>query len=143
MAEFYFSGVDALELSLKEIEELPDDVVDEMLGAQADVLIEEIRRRGEGYGVKAPGSGKMLKSIKKGKAKRGKNGTRQIVVSPRGARIRGKKKTTNAEIAFMNNYGTRNQQARPFWSDAEKLSEKTMEAVAAEVHDRWLASKGL
>ena len=143
MAEFYFSGVDELELSLKEIEELPDDIADEMLEAQADILIEEIQRRGEGYGVKAPGSGKMLRSIKKGKAKRGKNGTRQIVVAPRGTRVRGKMKITNAEIAFLNNYGTKNQQARPFWSDAEKTSEKTMETAAAEVHDRWLTSKGL
>ncbi|MBQ2997256.1 MAG: HK97 gp10 family phage protein [Oscillibacter sp.] len=145
MAEFHFSGVDELELSLREIEELPEEVVDEMLEAQADVLIDEIQNRGEAYGVMAPGSGKMLRSIKKGRPKRGKNGTRQIVVSPRGTRKRGKegKKTSNAEIAFLNNYGTRHQQARPFWSDAEKTSEKSMEKAAAEVHDKWLNSKGL
>lgn len=143
MAEFSFSGINELELSLREIEELPEEVADEMLEAQADVLIDEIQNRGEAYGVMAPGSGKMLKSIKKGKAKRGKNGTRQIVVSPRGSRTRGKKKTSNAEIAFLNNYGTRHQQARPFWSDAEKTSEKSMEKAAAEVHDKWLISKGL
>lgn len=143
MAEFSFSGIDDLSLSLREIEELPEEVADEILEAQADILIDELQNRGKAYGVAAPDSGKMLRSIKKGKPKRGKKGTRQIVVSPRGSRMRGKKKITNAEIAFLNNYGTRHQQARPFWSDAEKTSEKSMEKAAAEVHDKWLISKGL
>lgn len=138
MAGFSFSGLDDLILSMAEVEAMPEYVQDEILNAQADVLVIEIQRRGEGYGVHD--SGKMLASIKKGKAKRGKKGGRQIVISARGERKNG---VSNGEVAFLNNYGTRHQKARPFWSDAEKLSEKTMQSVGFAVYDRWLKSKGL
>ena len=141
MAEFHFSGIDELCLSLKEIEEIPEEIVDEMLSAQADVLVTEIRRRGKGYGV--DDTGKMLKSIKIGKPKRGKSGSRQLIVSPRGSRKRGNTSTKNAEIAFLTNYGTRHQPARPFWSDAELLSEKSMEAAGLEVYNGYLLSNDL
>lgn len=144
MAQFEFSGIDDLILSMEQAEALPEYLVDEILTEQAEVLAEEIRLRGKGYGVEAKeGGGKMLASIKPGKPKKGKKGGRQIVVSARGSRKRGNTKVTNGEIAFLNNYGKRNQNARPFWSDAESMSEKTMRRVAREIYDRWLTKLGL
>lgn len=139
MAQFSVSGLDELMLTMQEVAVIPEDVIDGILNDQADALVEHIKLRGEGYGV--VDSGDMLKSIKKGKAKRGKKGGRQIVVSARG-RKRGSK-TTNAEIAFLNNYGTRHQKARPFWSDSEKLSEMTFKKIARDHIDHWLKSKDL
>lgn len=146
MAEFAFSGIDELEATLQEIVEIPEDVVDEMLNAQADVLIDELQQRGRAYGVSP--SEKLLKAIKRGKPKRAKSGNRQVVVAPRGTRTyvtrKGDiRKRTNAEIAFLRNYGTRHLKALPFWSDGVKVADRTMMRAAADVHDRWLRSKGL
>ncbi len=141
MAQFEFSGIDDLILSMEQVEALPEYLVDAILTEQAEVLAEEIRLRGKGYGVED--SGKLLSSIKPGKPKKGKKGGRQIVVSARGSRKRGNRKVNNGEIAFLNNYGTRYQKARPFWSDAESMSEQTMRRVAREIYDRWLTKLGL
>ena len=111
MATFEVDGLDDLFLSLSEISEIPEEVQDEILNAQADALIPEIQARGHGYGVEQ--TGMTLRSIKKGKAKKGKNG-RNLVVAPRG---RNKRKVSYSEIAFVNNYGSRRQAApaRPPW----------------------------
>lgn len=138
MPEISFDGLEGLMLSMKEISVIPDEVKDAMLEAQADFLADEIRKRGEGYGVQD--SGDMLASIKKGKPKKGKNGGRQIAVSARGRRKNG---VRNSEIAFLNNYGTRHQKARPFWTDAEKASESTMSKISSEIYSDFLKSKNL
>ena len=135
---FKVSGLDEFSLSLQEMAELPDSVQDDMLNAQADFLITEIQERGSAYGV---GSGNLLKSIKKGKPKRGKKGDRKIIVAPRG-----KNKTSgtpNGYVAFLNNYGSRHNVAKPFWTDTVTLSEKSLDKVAATVYDQWLKSKNL
>ena len=138
MAQLEFSGLDDLIVSMEQISEIPVEVLDEILNAQADVLVPEIKERAIGYGVSDTGD--MIRSIKKGKAKRGKHGGRQLVVSPRGKRKDGK---TNAEVAFLNNYGTRHQMARPFWTDAEKVSERSMDKAGGNVYDKYLIKNGL
>ena len=138
MSEFSFSGIDDFIFSMEKVANIPEEVQDEILVEQADVLVHELRLRGEGYGVSDTGA--MLQSIKAGKPKKGKKGGRQLVVSPRGKRKDGK---TNGEVAFLNNYGTRHQMARPFWTDTEKLTERTMEKVGAEVYDKYLVKNGL
>ena len=140
MAGFEVNGLDALMLSLQEVEALPEHLQDEILNAQADALIPELQERGRAYGVED--SGKMLKSIKKGKVRRNKNG-RYIVVSPRGTRRRGGKSVSNSEIAFLNNYGTRHQSARPFWTDTTEISAKTLFRIAERHYDEWLKSLNL
>ncbi|MBQ7778387.1 MAG: hypothetical protein IJ396_07750 [Oscillibacter sp.] len=145
MAEFSVDGLDGLIASLQEVAEMPEEVQDEILHAQADALIPEIQKRGYAYGVVDPESGsggKMLRSIKKGKV-RMRKGYRYIVVAPRGTRKRGKTKTTNAAIGFFNNYGARGIPARPFWTDAVETSARTVEKAGMEPFDRYLQSKDL
>ena len=141
MAEFSFSGIDELMLSMQEVAEIPDEVVDEMLNAQADVVVEAQRKQGKAMGVHR--TGLTVKSIKKGKVKLRKDGTRCIYVSPMGTRKRGNKRVRNAEIGFVTEYGTRTQKARPFIKTANEKSAAETTAAAAEVHHRWLESKGL
>ena len=62
MPEISFSGLDSLELSMKEIAEIPDDVKDEMLQAQAAVVVPVMRARAQAYGLKD--TGLMIDSIK-------------------------------------------------------------------------------
>lgn len=146
MAQFVVDGMDELMLSMQEIEELPESLVDEILNAQADVLTDELQERCRSYGASPRGT--LTKSIKKGKPKRAKNGCRQIIVAPRGTRRYVTKKgdvrkRTNATIAFMRNYGARRVKALPFWSDGVLMADKTMQVAATDIHHRWLESKGL
>lgn len=133
-------GLDGLCLSMSEIAEIPNDVQDAMLNAQADVAIPAQQAKARSYGV--VDTGLVISSIKKTKPKIGKDG-RCIYVYPQGSRKRGKKTTRNAEIAFIAEYGRRKQKARPFIRDAnESCAEQTTQA-AAKIYDSWLKSKNL
>ena len=120
MAKIQFDGMDTFVLSMKQVAELPDDVIDEMLNAGADVVVDAQRAEAEklgklgGYrnsGQKRDYStGTTARSIKKGKIKL-KNGQRVIYVTPTGTRKRGNTTTRNAEVAYENEYGTRTIQA--------------------------------
>ena len=111
MAEFKAVGLDELALSLQEIAEIPEDIQDEMLRAQGDIVAQAQRESAQRYGIQRTGT--LIRSIKPGKVKLDKHGNRVLYVTPVGSRVRGGKKTTNAEIAFLNEYGTRGQRARP------------------------------
>lgn len=156
MAEFSFKGLDEVRLSLKEVAELPDEVVDEILNAGADALVPAQRREAEKLGkvggYRNPGqkrdysTGTTARSIKKGRVKLAKNGGRALYVAPTGSRTRGKKKpraTRNAEIAFVNEFGTRTIHARGFLAKANEASAAAVEKAEFDVYDKWLKSKNL
>ena len=140
MPEISFSGLDSLELSMKEIAEIPDDVKDEMLQAQAAVVVPVMRARAQAYGIKD--TGLMIDSIKPGKPKKTKTG-RALYVTPQGKRRRGQKDTRNTEIAFIGEYGTKKVRARPFMREAVEATAEQAEQAALQVYDRWLKSKNL
>lgn len=141
MATLGTSGLDELRLSMKEIEEIPDDVMDKMLNTQADIVLEAQKREGISQGVRD--TGLTLESLRKGKPKRAKGGVKAIRITFHGSVRRGNKSVRFAEIAFVNNYGKKNQKARPFVSDAnEKCARQSTEA-AANIYYAWLKSKNL
>jgi len=143
VAEFTFQGIDDLILSMQEIEELPVEVQDEMLLAQAEVTAEAQRKAAAAYGVQD--TGLVIRKIKPGKPK-WRKGVRVIYITPTGTRTRGRKnprKVRNAEIAFVNEYGKRGQKARPFIRKGNEDSAKAATEAAMKVYDRHLTSKGL
>ena len=141
MAEFKAVGLDELSLSLQEIAEIPEDIQDEMLRAQGNIVAQAQRESAQRYGIQRTGT--LIRSIKPGKVKLDKNGSRVLYVTPAGSRVRGGKKTTNAEIAFLNEYGTRRQRARPFLRDANERSAEAATQAAADIYYRWQDSRGL
>lgn len=141
MAEFRAVGLDELSFSLQEIAEIPEDIQDEMLNAQGDIVAQEQQATARRYGIQRTGT--LIRSIKPGKVKLNKHGSRVLYVTPVGSRVRGGKKTTNAEIAFLNEYGTRGQRARPFMRDANERSAKAATQAAADIYYRWQESRGL
>lgn len=141
MAEFRAVGLDELALSLQEIAEIPEDIQDEMLRAQGDIVAQAQRESAQRYGIQRTGT--LIRSIKPGKVKLDKHGSRVLYVTPVGSRVRGGKKTTNAEIAFLNEYGTRGQRARPFMRDANERSAEAATQAAADIYYRWQDSRGL
>lgn len=142
MAEFGVTGLDELILSMQEIAQIPDDVVDDILNAQADVTVEAQKAAGRQLGVEAPGSGLTLRSIKKGRVKLRK-GQRVLYITPTGSRKRGKTRTRNTEIAFINEFGKKGQKARPFIKLGNEKSAEAATAAGFRVYDRWLKSKNL
>ena len=142
MAEINFRGLDEFMLDMQQIAEIPEEVQDEMLNAQADITVRAQQEQAEAMGVHAPGSGLTIRSIKKGRVKV-KKGVRTIYVTPTGSRVRGGKRVRNAEIAFINEYGKKNQKARPFIKTANEKSAEASTQAAFEVYDRWLKSKDL
>lgn len=165
MAQLSFSGIDDLMLSLSDIAELPDAVADEMLEAEAQIVAEATREEAaklgmyEGYDthnnerhtsltnqlpgqVRSYSTGELAKSVKVGKMKIVK-GVRQKSIYFAGSRKRGKTVTRNAEIAFLNEFGTRTINQRNFVLLANQKAGGRAEKAAEKVYDKFLRSKGL
>lgn len=140
MAEFGVTGLDELMLSMQEIAQIPDDVVDDILNAQADVTVEAQKAAGRQLGVEDTGI--TLQKLKKGRIKLRK-GQRVLYITPTGSRKRGKTRTRNAEIAFINEFGKKGQKARPFIKLGNEKSAEAATAAGFRVYDRWLKSKNL
>ena len=144
MAELSYRGLDDLQMDLKTLANLPVSVQDEMLSVVARETAEGQRRKAIAYRVKD--SGKTIKNIKPGKIKTDNHGQRVIYVTVAGTRKRGKanvRKTRNAEIAFVNEYGKKGQKARSFVRDGNAASAKASTEAALEVYDRFLTSNNL
>lgn len=146
MAELSFTGLDELILSMQEVAEIPDDIQDEMLNAGADVVVRAQQQAARTMQVQD--TGLTIAQIRKTKVKV-KNGKRVIYIYPQGTRFRGKGdngkpvRIRNAEIAFINEYGTRRQAARPFVLQGNETSAEETTQAQATVYYRWLESKGL
>ena len=93
-------------------------------------------------------TGLTISKIKKTKVKV-KSGKRVIYIYPQGTRVRGKGengkpvRVRNAEIAFINEYGTRRQAARPFVLQGNETSAEETTQAQATVYYRWLETTGL
>lgn len=140
MAKMSVNGLDDLMLSLEEIAAIPDDVAQSMLDAEAKVVEESQIYYGKTMGVYR--TGQTVASIRRGKMKRGRDGTRTIYVTPQGTNDRGER---NAAVAFINEFGIprRKIAPRPFIGTANAAAIEPAVAEAAKIYDDWLKSKNL
>lgn len=138
MAQLSFSGLDELMLSLQEASEIPDDVAEAMLSAEAEIV--EAAQIAAGMQMGVYRTGETLTSIRPGKMKRAKDGGRVMYVSPQGRNEKGER---NATVAFVNEYGKRNQAPRPFIAAANEAAATPAVEAAAEIYDEFLKSKDL
>ena len=67
MASFECNGIDGLIMSMRELAELPEEVQDDILNAQADVVVAAQKEKARAYGVER--TGMMVDSIGKTKPK--------------------------------------------------------------------------
>lgn len=137
MAIMTTDGMTEFAVAMEEIGYIPDDVLNEMLQAQADVIEPAQKKKGRAYGVHR--TGVTLDSIRRGKPKKTRNG-KAIYVSPEGTNSDGNR---NAEVAFINEFGKHGQAPRPFIRDAnEEHADEAVEASAKVLND-FYDSKGL
>lgn len=138
MAKLSFEGIDGLMLSLEEIADLPDDVAEAMLDAEAKIVEEASIAAGMQLGVYR--TGQTLSSIRRGRMRKGRDGVRQMYVTPQGVNDRGER---NAAVAFVNEYGKRGQPGRPFMHLAAETAATPAVEEAAKIYDEFLKSKNL
>lgn len=157
MARFEVNGIDSLCNDLASLAGLPDRVVDEILDAEADVIVRAQQKEIAHQWSGSYSAGISAKCIKKGKIKKVKDG-RTIYVSPAGKRKRGNTVVRNAEIAFLNEYGVsgagRNKNhrkrtdpkrilPRPAIRTANVKAENAAIAAGEKVYHAYLDSKNL
>jgi len=144
MAGITVDGLDALMDDFVALAALPGKVAEDMLNAEADVLVQAQRAEIESRWRGPYSQGISARSVKKGKVK--PSGVGHIIdVYPQGTRKRGKQQVRNAEIAFINEYGAPGQgiAARPAINTANKKKEQEAVEAAEKVYHAYLDSKNL
>ena len=168
MARFNATGTDKLELTMQEVANIPDDVIEAMLRAGSEVVVEAQKRKIRSLGLVK--SGKLLNSIKAfskiGSTKNdygryflvypyGKHGERRrkLVVKNYKASKSGRthtvggdvKAVTNSEVGFVQEFGAPKRGLKPkqWMRLANEESASAMTQAEFEVYDQWLKSKDL
>ena len=141
---FTVNGLDDLGLTIKELAEIPNEVVAAMLEAQANVLLPKLRDA-------APvETGKLKLSIKE-MPKKDKNGRPIIDIYPSGTHHRYKTRQGGSRAASANDVGFVNEFGAPArgikgtgWMrlTVESCADEA-NAAALDVYDKYLASKKL
>lgn len=148
MAGFRCNGMDELNISLAQLAQTPEETQYSMLEAGAAVLVEKWKEALQN--IKR--TGQLLESIK-AKRKKGDDGP-FVLVTPEGRRpseYRGIRKTkkmgnykkTDAEVAYVLEYGTPRMAARHWMETANEEASDAVVAAEAAVWDEYLNSLNL
>lgn len=147
MARLSTNGIAELCADFTGVGDLAGELIKDMLNAEAVVVQEAQKKTAKSMGVYDESGrnigGHMADSITVGsRTYKSTDGAVQYVY-PKGSRRRRKSTSSNAEIAFINEFGKRGQPPRPFIRTANEASaEKAVEA-AEKVYDNFLKSKNL
>ena len=138
MADLTFSGTEELTNAFARIHDIPWQVTEKALDGMAKVAAAEIKSTGEYMGVYDEKSDvHILDHITTKKAKQTDDGGYEKITFD-GTRRRGKTNTRNAEIAFVNEYGKRGQDARPFIRTALTKNEALISGPGVEIIGGWI-----
>lgn len=127
------SGLAMLQADLKRAGDIPDEVTEGMVNAQAEIVEKAIVYTA-GTMLKGPyWEGDTARSVKKSKPKKGKTGTVSTI------KFKGTQHgNRNAEVAFVNEYGKKSQSARPFIKTAVMESADPAANEARKILDQHL-----
>lgn len=137
MATVKVRGLDELSAAIDKLGDVPFSVISEALVAMGKTGAGILRQTGEAMGVRDPFSGvHILDKITVRKPKQTEDGG-VIYVGFSGSRKRGNTKTSNTEIAFLNEYGREGQQARPFVRVTAEAYPDLMAAPGEKIIGDW------
>lgn len=144
MGRLTMDGLDGLLDDFAALAALPGSVVEDILNAGADVILQAQRAEIEKQWKGPYSLGISSKSVKKGKVKKDRDG-RSISIYPQGTRKSKGQTTRNAEIAFINEYGApgRHIAPRPAIDTANKKKEGEAVDAGERVYRAWLDSRNL
>ena len=138
MASLELQGFEDLADAFRRISEIPFSVTSEALDGMAEVAMDKIYDQGQRMGVRDPKSDvHILDKIKNNKPKQTETGGYETITFS-DSRTRGKTRTRNAEIAFVNEYGKRGQAARPFIGLAMTQNEDAILQPAEKTIGDWI-----
>ncbi len=144
MARCTFNGIDGVILSYEEIAEIPEEIKDKMLSAEADVAIKYMQESLRDKGLVKTHT--LLNSIKKRK-KRNKDGDLIYLVSPQGTHHVNKngKTVRNGDVAFVLEFGAdfRGIRAYQWMRDAIEKGADDIVKAGLSVYDDYLKSKNV
>lgn len=137
MARLELEGYQDLLDAFARIGSVPEQILTKSLTAMEEVAASKIKSSGETYGIRDPESDvHVLDKVKINRPKKTESGGYADITFS-GSRTRHGKSTRNAEIAFVNEYGKRSQQARPFVGEAMEKSADAIANAGAEVLLNW------
>ena len=139
IAKFQFN-VEAVEATLKQISDLPVDVIDEILMAKAEIAVDEQRKSADQLlNQRGYSTGQTRDSIKISNPKYDAKGVRSITVGFSGKRKKGQ---SAAEVAFVNEFGVPSKKIAPrqFIRVANERAADRMAKAAQEVMDKFIKS---
>lgn len=142
MAIVSTSGLEDLFEDLESLAELPDELILDMLSAQADIVADAQRAKARAVGVFDTGTTAQSITFKKKLSIKGSN--KAVYVYPQGTRNDGNRRAIN-EVAFINEVGADKKgiPARPFINTANEETASAQEEAALAVYDKYLKSKNL
>lgn len=161
MAEFLSQNFNKLMLDMQAIEELPEDVVDDMLKTSADIGLDAMRKSLKSLGL--VDSSQLIESLTSVK-KKSKDGKLYYLVYPSGSRrdtytggklrrvsIKGYRKSgaaikmSNNDVGFVLEFGApkRNKKAYQWLRLALEASGDAIASAQMRIFDKWLKSKNL
>lgn len=140
MANFTVHGLEALYEATSKAKEIPRDVTENILTKMGRVLEFWVQKRALARHIWD--TGEVVRAIfLKDPEITSEGGS--ITVTFKGSRKRGKTTTRNAEIAFINEYGKKGQDGRPFVKEAREMGENETEAAGQDALNSWLDKIGL
>lgn len=147
MARLSTNGIADLCVDLTGLAEDAGDMIEAMLNAEAEIVKEAQKKTAKSMGVYDDSGrnigGHMADSITvSGRVYKSADGAVQYVY-PKGSRRRKNSTSSNAEIAFINEFGKQGQPPRPFIRTANEASADKAVEAAAKVYDNFLRSKNL
>lgn len=137
MAKFDAGNIDKFAFDFAELADLPDSVLEEMLKAEGEIIKRAQSTTAQSMLAGPYNEHAVEAAPKVGRIKKTNNG-KAVYVSYGGTQHG----TRIAEIAFINEFGKKNQAARQFIRTAnEKHAEEAVDA-AAKIYDQYLSKKG-
>lgn len=140
MATVKLEGMQEIEGMMRKLGDVPFEVVSKALDSMADVADKAVERTGRAMGVYDPRSDEhILDNISHTTPKQTASGGYSDV-SFDGSRERGKNSiivTRNNEIAFVNEYGKRGQEKRPFIRQATEQYAKQIFDPGEKIIGDW------
>jgi len=141
MGKIACTGSDKLTEAFASIRDIPFSVTEQALDAMAAVAVREIHDTGEMMKIRDEGSNvHILDHIVTKKATKTDDGGRKKI-SFDGTRHRGNTDTRNAEIAFVNEYGKRGQEARPFMRTALEQNGDLISEPGEKIIGDWIENE--
>lgn len=141
MAGIDISGFDELNDAFTRLSDVPESVMEKSLDAMSKTALPLIKAKGESMGVRDPESSvHILDKLKETKFIKTEWGGR-VDIYFEGSRTRNGIKTRNAEIAFINEYGDRDQSARPFMGNAIAENEDKIVQAGIDILGDWMENE--